>query len=120
VAAAAADHARQAGLAHQALDALALDADVVIETQLGVHPRRPIGPAALFAARPRARRRAGGIRQVQMTDALDAFVALYTALHVRAGDYEELGGEKDSTGLVMRMVFELPLVGVQGPLGRSQ
>jgi predicted RNase H-like nuclease len=46
-----------------------------------------------------------GSRQADMTDALDALVALDTALHVSAGDYEELGGETDATGLIMRMVF---------------
>jgi predicted RNase H-like nuclease len=44
-------------------------------------------------------------RAAETADALDALVALDTALHVRADDYEELGGETDATGLVMRMVF---------------
>jgi hypothetical protein len=46
-----------------------------------------------------------GSRAGQMSDALDGLVALDTALHVRAGDYEELGGQPDTTGLVMRIVF---------------
>lgn len=46
-----------------------------------------------------------GSREAELADALDALVSLDTALHVRADDYEELGGEADSTGLVMRMVF---------------
>jgi predicted RNase H-like nuclease len=46
-----------------------------------------------------------GAKAADTTDALDALVALDTALHVRAGDYEELGGELDDSGLVMRMVF---------------
>jgi len=40
-----------------------------------------------------------------MADALDALVCLDSALRVAAEDYEELGGETDSTGLIMRMVF---------------
>ena len=44
-------------------------------------------------------------RAAETADALDALVALDAALHVRAGDYEQLGGETDTTGLVMRMVF---------------
>jgi len=44
-------------------------------------------------------------REAELTDALDALVALDSALHVRADDYEELGGETDAAGLVMRMVF---------------
>ena len=35
-----------AGLAHQPLDALAAAPDALAEAQLGVHPRRPIRPAA--------------------------------------------------------------------------
>jgi predicted RNase H-like nuclease len=46
-----------------------------------------------------------GSRVAETADALDALVALDSALHVRAGDYEELGGETDSAGLAMRMVF---------------
>src|SRR3954453_4052446 len=44
-------------------------------------------------------------RVADTADALDAVVALDTALHVLDDDYEELGGEKDATGLIMRMVF---------------
>jgi predicted RNase H-like nuclease len=44
-------------------------------------------------------------RVADTSDALDALVALDTALHVLDDDYEELGGEKDATGLIMRMVF---------------
>lgn len=40
----------------------------------------------------------------ELADALDALAALDTALHLRADDYEQLGGEADSVGLVMRMV----------------
>lgn len=46
-----------------------------------------------------------GSRQAELADALDALVSLDTALHVRADDYEQLGGETDARGLVMRMVF---------------
>ncbi len=46
-----------------------------------------------------------GNRQAELADALDALVSLDTALHVRAGDYEELGGQIDDAGLIMRMVF---------------
>lgn len=45
-----------------------------------------------------------GNRQAQLPDALDALVCLHSALHVAADDYEEFGGERDSTGLAMRMV----------------
>jgi predicted RNase H-like nuclease len=41
----------------------------------------------------------------QLPDILDGYAALESALHVAADDYEELGGETDSAGLVMRMVF---------------
>lgn len=44
-------------------------------------------------------------KQAQLSDALDALVCLDTALHVRADDFEEFGGELDATGLAMRMVF---------------
>src|SRR4051794_24740294 len=47
LAAPAPDHPRQAGPAHQPLDALAPDPDVVFEAQLGVHARRPVGLARL-------------------------------------------------------------------------
>jgi predicted RNase H-like nuclease len=46
-----------------------------------------------------------GGRSAETADALDALAALDSALRVRAGDYEELGGETDATGLVMRIVF---------------
>jgi hypothetical protein len=46
-----------------------------------------------------------GSRQAELADALDALVSLDTALHVRADDYEQRGGETDARGLVMRMVF---------------
>jgi predicted RNase H-like nuclease len=46
-----------------------------------------------------------GSREAGMADALDALAALVTALQVRAGDFEELGGETDAAGLVMRMAF---------------
>lgn len=48
---------------------------------------------------------APGGRVVDTADALDALVALDTALHVLDDDYAELGGEQDATGLIMRMVF---------------
>lgn len=48
---------------------------------------------------------APGSRAAETTDALDALVVLDSALHVRAGDYEQLGDKQDSTGLEMRMVF---------------
>jgi predicted RNase H-like nuclease len=44
-------------------------------------------------------------REAELTDALDALVSLDTALRIRAGDFEQLGGETDARGLVMRMVF---------------
>jgi predicted RNase H-like nuclease len=44
-------------------------------------------------------------RAAETTDALDALVALDTALRVRGGGHKQLGGEKDATGLIMRMVF---------------
>ena len=43
--------------------------------------------------------------EAQLPDILDGYAALESALHVAAGDYEELGGETDSAGFVMRMVF---------------
>jgi predicted RNase H-like nuclease len=43
--------------------------------------------------------------EAQLPDILDGYAALESALHVAADDYEELGGETDSAGLVMRMVF---------------
>jgi predicted RNase H-like nuclease len=45
-----------------------------------------------------------GSRRAELADALDALVALDTALHVRNGYHEELGGETDAVGLAMRMV----------------
>ena len=47
LAASALDLPGQAGAAHQPLDALATDTDAVLEAQLGVHARRPIGLQAL-------------------------------------------------------------------------
>ena len=44
-------------------------------------------------------------RDAQLTDVLDAYAALDSALHVAAGEHEELGGETDALGLIMRMVF---------------
>lgn len=44
-------------------------------------------------------------RRAELADALDALVALDTALHVRTGDAEELGGDTDDAGLIMRIVF---------------
>lgn len=44
-------------------------------------------------------------KDADLRDVLDAYAALFTALHVRACDHEELGGETDSTGLAMRIVF---------------
>jgi predicted RNase H-like nuclease len=39
-----------------------------------------------------------------LTDVLDGYAALTTALVVRAGEQRELGGELDSVGVLMRMV----------------
>jgi predicted RNase H-like nuclease len=44
-------------------------------------------------------------RAAELPDALDALVALVTALRVRSGEYKQLGGETDAAGLVMRMVY---------------
>jgi hypothetical protein len=44
-------------------------------------------------------------QDAQLSDILDAYAALDSALHVAAGEHEELGGETDSLGLIMRMVF---------------
>jgi predicted RNase H-like nuclease len=44
-------------------------------------------------------------KDVRLADVLDAYAALDSALHVAARDYEELGGEPDELGLVMRMVY---------------
>lgn len=46
-----------------------------------------------------------GSRQAELADALDALVSLDTALRVRANRFEEIGGETDAMGLLMRMVF---------------
>ena len=43
--------------------------------------------------------------QAELADALDALIALDRALHVRAGDYEQLDGDPDARGLLMRMAF---------------
>lgn len=47
----------------------------------------------------------GTRREAETADALDALVCLDSALHVRAGDYEEFGGDTDAAGLRIRMVF---------------
>jgi predicted RNase H-like nuclease len=44
-------------------------------------------------------------RDAQLTDVLDAYAALDSALHVAAGEHEEIGGKTDGAGLIMRMVF---------------
>jgi predicted RNase H-like nuclease len=44
-------------------------------------------------------------RDAQLTDILDAYAALDSALHVAAEEHEEIGGETDDAGLIMRMVF---------------
>ena len=46
-----------------------------------------------------------GSRQAELADALDVLASLYTALRIRANDFNQLGGETDAAGLVMRMVF---------------
>lgn len=43
--------------------------------------------------------------KADLADVLDAYAALDLALHVATDDYEQLGGEKDDAGLVLRMVF---------------
>jgi len=43
-------------------------------------------------------------KDAQLADLLDAYAAADSAMHVAAGDYEELGGETDGAGLIMRMV----------------
>jgi predicted RNase H-like nuclease len=60
--------------------------------------RFPGVPAALQSL-------AAGAREADLADALDALAALDTALRVRAGDHDTLGGETDVAGLTMRMVF---------------
>jgi predicted RNase H-like nuclease len=42
-------------------------------------------------------------RAAGLDDVLDAYAALHTALVVRAGEQEELGGDRDACGLSMRM-----------------
>jgi hypothetical protein len=42
-------------------------------------------------------------KDAQLADVLGAYAALYSALYVAAGGHEELGGEVDGEGLVMRM-----------------
>lgn len=44
-------------------------------------------------------------RDAQLVDVLDAYAALASALRVAASDHEKIGGELDSAGLMMRMVF---------------
>jgi predicted RNase H-like nuclease len=45
-------------------------------------------------------------RDADLTDALDAYAALSSALHVRDGDFEQLGDDTpDSAGLLMRIVL---------------
>jgi predicted RNase H-like nuclease len=44
-------------------------------------------------------------KDAKRDDILDAYAACHSSLRVAAGDYEELGGETDALGLVMRMVF---------------
>lgn len=44
-------------------------------------------------------------RDAQLADVLDAYAALDSALHVLADDHEQLGGERDDAGLVMRIIF---------------
>lgn len=44
-------------------------------------------------------------RDADLTDVLDAYAALSSALHFRDGDFEQLGGEPDSAGLLMRIVL---------------
>ncbi len=58
----------------------------------------PDAPTVISGSRFRA-------KDAELADVLDAYAALSSASHVRAGDFEELGGETDSAGLVMRIVF---------------
>jgi predicted RNase H-like nuclease len=51
------------------------------------------------------RRVEAGRRHAEPADALDALACLQTALRVRSGSYEQLGGDPDATGLSMRIVF---------------
>lgn len=44
-------------------------------------------------------------KDAKRDDIFDAYAACHSALQVAAGDYEELGGETDACGLIMRMVF---------------
>src|SRR5215211_6298612 len=71
-AATAPDHAREPGLAHQALDALAADPDAVGHAQLGVDPGRsvdapvrPVDLADAIGGRSSSSARADGARLAQ-------------------------------------------------------
>jgi predicted RNase H-like nuclease len=44
-------------------------------------------------------------KEADLSDVLDAYAGLATALHIRTGEHEEFGGELDDVGLAMRIVF---------------
>jgi predicted RNase H-like nuclease len=43
--------------------------------------------------------------QARLHDTLDAYAVLWSALRIARGDHTVLGGERDSRGLIMRIVF---------------
>jgi hypothetical protein len=44
-------------------------------------------------------------KDASLMDVLDAYAALESALCVASDEHEEIGGQTDSVGLIMRMVF---------------
>jgi hypothetical protein len=78
---------------------------------------RKLSPALTIASKSACWRRSGRRAQFRVSsgltapkvqetivDVLDAYASLESALRVADGRYEEVGGEVDGVGLVMRMV----------------
>jgi hypothetical protein len=95
--AAAADHPRQPGVAHQPRDALATDTDLVVEAQLGVHARRAVRAAAVAMDRLDQPQQLGVLARAARRR------ALLPGMKARARDLEHVAQQRDRvTGLLRR------------------
>jgi predicted RNase H-like nuclease len=71
----------------------------------GQHTRMRLVERAFPDAREGIATSSLAAKDAQLEDILDAYAALYSALRVGGGANEQIGGERDSLGIVMRMVF---------------
>ena len=71
----------------------------------GQHARRRLVEHAFHDARAVIDSTSFLAKEARLPDILNAYAVLHAALRVASGKHEQLGGDRDGLGLIMRMVF---------------